>query len=103
MTANEANAMMYVAKKINDIIQPTCEATCEAILLDAGAFENVLNADRDIGQHLCLGEIYMVITCENGYKYYVNVTGDSILAAFAEVFDLIQYKLRAKLTEGAWQ
>lgn len=38
------------------------------------------------------GEWYVVIRCNNDYRYLVNVTGLSVLSACAEVLNFIQYK-----------
>lgn len=44
------------------------------------------------GSRLIPGEWYVVIRCNNDYRYLVNVTGLSVLSACAEVLTFIQYK-----------
>ena len=44
------------------------------------------------GCKLFPGNDYVVVTCENEYKYYINVSGDSIVTMCSEVFDFIQYR-----------
>lgn len=44
------------------------------------------------GDKLFPGYEYVVVVCENGYKYYVNVSGDSVITMCAEVFNFIQGK-----------
>ena len=35
---------------------------------------------------------YVVITCENGYQYFVNVTANSLAAIASAVFEYAMYK-----------
>lgn len=35
---------------------------------------------------------YVVITCENGYQYFVNVTANSLAAIASAVFEYTMYK-----------
>lgn len=44
------------------------------------------------GALLIDGDEYVIVTCGNGYRYYINVTGDSVITMCAEVFNFIQNK-----------
>ena len=44
------------------------------------------------GNRLIPGDEYVIITCQNGYNYHINVTGDSVVTMCAEVFNFIQNK-----------
>jgi hypothetical protein len=44
------------------------------------------------GNQLIPGDLYVIVTCNNDYRYYINITGTSILAACADVLEYIQYK-----------
>ena len=44
------------------------------------------------GNRLVIGDWYVIVTCGDGYKYYINVTADSVVTMCAEVFDFLQYK-----------
>ncbi|MBE5799366.1 MAG: hypothetical protein E7321_05375 [Clostridiales bacterium] len=54
-------------------------------------FPELLHDNRD--NPLLPGDDYLVITCRNGYQYYVNVTADSALTACAELFAFASRKL----------
>ena len=44
------------------------------------------------GGRLLPGTLYVIVTCPNDYRYYVNVSGDSVLTMCAEVLNFIQGK-----------
>lgn len=44
------------------------------------------------GNSLVPGDLYAIVTCNNGYRYYINITGTSVLAACADVLEYIQHK-----------
>ena len=44
------------------------------------------------GSRLIAGEWYVVVRCNNDYRYLINVHGLSVLSACAEVLNFIQYK-----------
>ena len=81
-----------IAKHISDLISLTSNATCEYKKMPSEE-EGAEPFTRENGNVLYAGREYMVITCSNGYKYYVNVTADSPLAAAAETLELASYKL----------
>lgn len=87
--------MRLAAKKMSEILDWTSKAKCEYIIMNDDylsqlAFPQLACDSR--GHNLFKGDEYMIITCSNGCKYYVNVTADSVLTACAEVFNFIQYK-----------
>ena len=44
------------------------------------------------GHELIPGDEYVVVVCQNGYQYHINVTDDSVVTMCAEVIDFIQNK-----------
>ena len=93
---NHEQLMQRVAQQISAILDATSKAKCQYIIMDEAYYGNLaipqLSQDNR-GHQLCVGDAYMVITCANGYMYYVNVSADSALTACAEVFQFVQYKL----------
>lgn len=88
--------MRFVAKKISEILDWTSKAKCEYIVMNDDYLSTLALpqlACDSCGHNLIKDDEYMIITCSNGYKYYINVTADSVLAACAEVFNFIQNKL----------
>ncbi|MBQ7052336.1 MAG: hypothetical protein IJN79_06030 [Clostridia bacterium] len=85
----------FAAHQIDALIQRTSGAHCRYFVMDDEYLSNLaypeLSRDNN-GNRLMAGDQYMIITCANGYLYYVNISGDSVLTACAEVFQLIQNK-----------
>ena len=68
--------------------------SCDFYVMDKTYYDS-LNPElvRDNrGNALVIGDWYVIVTCANGYKYFINVTGDSVMTMCAEVFNFIQYK-----------
>lgn len=91
-----ANLMQLAAQKITELIDKLYKAKCEYYVMDDEYLSllayHQLSCDNH-GNNLFKGDAYMIITVSNGYKYYVNVTADSVLTACSEVFNFIQYKM----------
>lgn len=88
--------MIFTASQISSLIDMLSKAKCEYLVMDEAYIASLEYPDLASDNHgdpLCLGDAYMVITCANGYKYYINVTADSPYAACAEVFNFIQHRL----------
>lgn len=88
--------MRLAAKKISEILDWTSKAKCEYIIMNDDYLSKLTFPQLACDNHgtpLLKNDAYMIITCSNGYKYYVNVTADSVLTACAEVFNFVQYKL----------
>ena len=85
----------FAAHQIDALTQRTSGAHCRYFVMDDEYLSNLaypeLSRDNN-GNRLMAGDQYMIITCANGYLYYVNISGDSVLTACAEVFQLIQNK-----------
>ena len=85
----------FAAHQIDALIQRTSGAHCRYFVMDDEYLSNLpypeLSRDNN-GNRLMAGDQYMIITCANGYLYYINISGDSVLTACAEVFQLIQNK-----------
>lgn len=85
----------FAAHQIDALIQRTSGAHCRYFVMDDEYLSNLaypeLSRDNN-GNRLIAGDQYMIITCANGYLYYINISGDSVLTACAEVFQLIQNK-----------
>ncbi len=86
---------MFAAENISLILQRGKNMTCVFYVMDARYYRNLarpeLSADNR-GHQLMIGDWYVIVTCSNGYKYYINVTRDSVVTMCAEVFDFIQNK-----------
>lgn len=88
--------MEIAAMRIDGLLNHQSKAHCEYLVMDETYMGTLVIPEfaRDSrGNPLLIGDQYMVVTCANGYKYYINVTADSVLAACAEVFNFIQHKL----------
>ena len=91
MTNNHTNA----AEMISLILQHEKSMTAQyftmtAEYINALPYQQLVRDNR--GHALAAGDEYVIVTCSNGYKYYVNVTCDSVVTMCAEVFDFIQSK-----------
>ena len=89
------NNHAHAAEMVSLILQHEKGMTCHYFTMTAEyiqglRFPQLVRDNR--GNQLIPGDSYMIVTCSNGYKYYVNVSGDSVVTACAEVFDFIQYK-----------
>lgn len=88
--------MYAAAQRIDELICDLSGAHCEYRVMDAAYVQTMTFPELTVdnrGNRLFVGDQYMVITCANACKYYVNVTADSVLAACAEVFGFIQHRL----------
>ena len=92
-----ANYLPYVeaADQMSLILQHAKNMSCRFYVMDEAYYGDLafsqLSADNR-GQQLTIGDWYVIVTCSNGHKYYVNVTCDSVVTMCAEVFDFIQCK-----------
>ena len=86
----------FAAAQIDELILRTSGARCGYRVMDdeyiAALPYPQLVRDNN-GNPLIPGDRYMIITCANGYRYHVNISGDSVLTACAEVFQFISGKL----------
>lgn len=86
---------MNAADNMSLILQHEKGMNCRFYVMDKTYYGNLaypqLSADNR-GHSLVVGDWYVIVTCSNGYKYYVNVSGDSVVTMCAEVFDFIQNK-----------
>lgn len=91
MKNNHAHAAEMISMILQQEKDMRCEyATMTAEYIQGLRFPELVRDNR--GNYLIPGDAYMIVTCSNGYKYYVNVSGDSVVTACAEVLDFIQYK-----------
>ena len=69
--------------------------SCEFYIMDNRYYGQLampqFSADNR-GNPLVVGDWYVIVTCADGWKYYINVTLDSIITMCAEVFAFLQYK-----------
>ena len=90
------NNHAYAAEMISMILLGEkgmrCEyATMTAEYVQGLRFPELVRDSR--GNPLIPGDQYMIVTCrDGGYKYYVNVSGDSVVTACAELLNFIQHK-----------
>ena len=92
-----ANYLPYMnaADQMSLILQSEKGMSCRFYIMDEAYYGDLafpqLSADNR-GHRLTIGDWYVIVTCSNGHKYYVNVTWDSVVTMCAEVFDFIQCK-----------
>lgn len=84
------------AAHLNELLFQCAKAHCVYHVMDREymsclAFPQLAHDNH--GTHLRIGDEYMIVTCETGYRYYINVTADSPLTACAEVLNFVQYKV----------
>jgi len=48
--------------------------------------------DKFVSQNFLDEDEYVIVTCENGYKYYLLVTGNSLNAIASTIFDSMASK-----------
>ena len=53
-------------------------------------FPELLHDSR--GNRLIPGDLYVIAICNTDYKYYINITGDSVLTAAADVLEFLSSK-----------
>lgn len=86
---------MNAAENISCILQREKGMTSVFYVMDNRYYKNLalpqFSADNR-GHQLVVGDWYVIVTCGDGYKYYINVTADSVVTMCAEVFDFLQYK-----------
>lgn len=93
----DANYMPYMlaAENMNFILRREKGMTCAFYVMDKRYYNDLacpeFSADNR-GNQLIIGDWYVIVTCSNGYKYYINVTCDSVITMCAEVFNFIQNK-----------
>lgn len=87
---NHFEELTYAMQKISLILRHNHFSGCEILRWDSAPNLQVLHDVN--GYNLNPDDTYAVVICENGYRYYINITGDSILTACAEVLNFIQYK-----------
>lgn len=89
------NPYVQAAINMSIILQDEKCMSCAFYVMDKGYYSSLaypqLSADNR-GNQLAIGDWYVIITCANGHKYYVNVSHDSVITMCAEVFNFIQYK-----------
>lgn len=78
-------------RDISDILRNNGFKSCEVLRWEESAPNMIALHDHN-GCNLNPEDTYVVITCENDYHYYINITGSSVLSACAEVLSFIQYK-----------
>lgn len=91
------NYMLYqrAAQSMSQILSSAKGMTCSFYVMDERYYKNLaypeLSSDNR-GNHLNVGDWYVIVRCSNGYLYYINVSNDSIVTMCAEVFGFIQNK-----------
>lgn len=88
--------MLIAAKHMSALLSDIARAGCVYMIMDEAYLARLRYPElvRDSrGNRLILGNQYMTVICPNGYQYYINVTGDSVLTACDEVFHFISGKL----------
>jgi hypothetical protein len=91
----ERERLVYAFSRISDFIQNHGFKGCHVHKWERSDFDQFQFPEliRDNhGNILFPGELYVIVTCENDHRYYVNITGLSVLSACAEVLNFIQYK-----------
>ncbi len=86
---------MFAADNMNLILQREKSMTCAFYVMDARYYGNLAHPELSTdnrGHQLMIGDWYVIVTCSSGYKYYINVTCDSVVTMCAEVFNFIQNK-----------
>lgn len=92
-----ANFLPYLnaADYMSVILQCEKNMTCRFYIMTKAYYDKLscpqLAADNH-GHALVIGDWYVIVTCSNGYKYYINVSHDSVVTMCAEVFDFIKNK-----------
>ena len=80
-----SNEMRTVCRAIDTVIESKGAHSTYIVMTDdyfkSFRFPQLLHDTRD--NRLLVGDEYIVITCANGYAYYVNITMDSAIAACA--------------------
>lgn len=86
---------LNAVENINCILQREKGMTCAFYIMDKRYYDSLalpqFSADNR-GHRLIVGDWYVIVTCANGYKYYINVTADSVVSMCAEVFDFLKHK-----------
>ncbi|MBR6570414.1 MAG: hypothetical protein IKK75_08185 [Clostridia bacterium] len=88
--------LLVAARHMNELLQDIANAHCTYMIVDDAYIAGLRYPElvRDSrGNRLISGDQYMIVTCPNGYQYYINITGDSVLTACDEVFHYISGKL----------
>ena len=88
-----------VVSKVSEILKSEKNMTAQFIIAAPENIETIapkrlydgLSHDSK-GNPIIPGDWYIVVTCDNDYKYVINVTYDSTITMCAEVFNFIQYK-----------
>lgn len=83
------------ARCISLILERQKTMTCRFYVMDEGYLQSLTYPALAVDNHgtpLRVDNWYVIVTRENGYKYYINVTSDSVVTMCAEVFNFIQCK-----------
>lgn len=54
--------------------------------------DHLTEAERRVHPSIAYGKEYVIITCANGYRYFVCVEMDSVMTMCAEVMTFASYK-----------
>lgn len=68
---------------------------CRFFILDKTGLMSLENHDFTFdtrGHQLIPGDWYIEVECRNGYKYYINVTADSVITMAIEVLKAMEFK-----------
>lgn len=87
--------MHNAANQLDILLQQSSNARCEFFIMDeehinSFTYPELVRCSR--GNRLFVGHWYMILTAPNGYNYYVNVTGDSVLTACADTLNFASTK-----------
>ena len=93
---NHTERRMLAVKHLDSLIFAAVGAHAEYLTMTAEYIETMCHPEMvhdNHGARLHPGVDYIAITCPNGYRYYVNVDGDSTLTACAEALTFASRKL----------
>ena len=95
MTQKHFEKLHLAISDISDILKSNGFKGCNLYQMEEAELKRYsfpeLAVDSN-GSRLHVGEWYVVVRCENDYRYLINVDGLSVLSACAEVLNFIQYK-----------
>lgn len=86
-----SSQLVWAAARLDELLYGAAKAHCEYMVMTEDYIKELIFPElvRDArGNLLIPGDQYMVMIASNGYKYYVNVSGDSLLTACAEAMNL---------------
>lgn len=85
----------FAAERMDNILRECGDKSCGFFVMDEetmARYEIFDNVRDNRGNRIVVGDWYVVVRCGNGYRYYINVTHDSVITMCAEVFSFLQYK-----------